>query len=400
MAVKELTLEALSEMKKNDYKKLFKKLITWKKAKAVILLDDFKLDGKKSPIAIPFKKPAEMQKEYKRIRAEKFHKPNKMGSALFSAEKATDGSLIARITLKKSSLSPQQIMEKIAPAFGSIGFKLEVVGAESGSEQSEVQVETAEPSNTAEPTTDHTISVADQVKTATQAISDFKNGIIPAYQDGELSEDAYQIALEVEGSLNAFIDAFVTFSVEHQAKFEKVKAVAEQILPQLEKIKDALSGDDPKAAMEMSYKQLKSIAKSIEKQTKKIKKTVLKNLKKDRSTDRDLEVVDNCLQEIENFEELYEDSDGRIQEKLAKNADRIQNKVKAQMQQLLEKVMEAAPIREDNREEDEAFQAKMEEVKEQLKTIRAEIDEIELELAKEKQEPIPSGDEFLSFLSI
>jgi hypothetical protein len=398
MAAKELTLEALPQMKKNDYKKLFKKIITWKKAKAVIILDDYKLDGKKSSILIPFKKAAEMQKEFKQARQEAvLVKPNKMASALFELNKAADGTPLAILTLKKCSINPQKIMDKIAPAFESIGVKLEIKGAvEDGS--AEVETTEEEPI-LAIPTTEPSLSLADQIKNASAAVSDFKNGILPAYQNGELSEDAYQMGIEVEQRLQLFVEGFPSQSPENQAKYEKIKAAAEQILPQLEQIMAALSGDDPKAALEMTYKQLKSMAKGIEKQTKKIKKTVVKNIKKSRSTDRDLEIVDQCLEQIQDFEDLYEESDDRIKEKLTKHADRIQNKVKAQMQQLFDKVMEVAPMRQDHREEDEAFNARMEEVKDEVKAIKAEIEQIELELAKEKQEPLPAGDDFLSILS-
>jgi hypothetical protein len=57
----ELSLDCLSEMKKADYFKAFKNKSAWKKAKVVIFLVDFKLEGKKATIAIPFKKEAEMR---------------------------------------------------------------------------------------------------------------------------------------------------------------------------------------------------------------------------------------------------------------------------------------------------------------------------------------------------
>jgi hypothetical protein len=43
----ELSLDVLPEMKRADYIKAFKNKASWKKAKAVIFLVDYKLEGKK-----------------------------------------------------------------------------------------------------------------------------------------------------------------------------------------------------------------------------------------------------------------------------------------------------------------------------------------------------------------
>ncbi len=393
MANNELTLEALPEMKKNDYKKLFKKIMTWKKAKAIILLEDYKLDGKKSSLAVPFKKPAEMQKEFKRIRLEKFHKPNKISAAMFQLVKGIDGNPLAKITLKKGSISPEKVMAKIAPAFEEIGVQVEVVGATT-------QEETSAEDSSLDTEDTPSVDKLDLLKSTTQAVNDFTNGLLPAYQAGDLEEEDLTLVLELEDLLTAFVEEYPNMDTATQQTGAKLLTASQQILPQLTKIKGAISGDDPTAALEMTFKQLKSKAQVVEKQTKKIKKTVLKNLKKGRVTDRDLEVVEQCLAQIEDFEDLYEDADDRLREKLEKRADRIQNKMKAQMQQLLEKVIAAAPTRQANREEDEAFQARMKEVLAQIEAIEKEVDDIEVELAEQESEPLPKGGKFLSFLEI
>ena len=56
----ELHLDSLKEIKKADYVKAFKNKAIWKKAKAVIIFVDYKLEGKKAVVAIPFKKETEM----------------------------------------------------------------------------------------------------------------------------------------------------------------------------------------------------------------------------------------------------------------------------------------------------------------------------------------------------
>jgi hypothetical protein len=52
-----LTFEALSNMKKSEFIKLFKKPAPWNKAKAVLFLAKYKFsNGKVALVAVPFKK--------------------------------------------------------------------------------------------------------------------------------------------------------------------------------------------------------------------------------------------------------------------------------------------------------------------------------------------------------
>jgi hypothetical protein len=64
----ELSLDSIKDMKKAEYIKAFKNKAAWKKAKAAIFLVDYKLEGKKAVIAIPFKKENEMKLEMKRLK--------------------------------------------------------------------------------------------------------------------------------------------------------------------------------------------------------------------------------------------------------------------------------------------------------------------------------------------
>jgi hypothetical protein len=47
---------------------------------------DYKLDGKKTTVAIPFKKEAEMKAEMKRLKKEKLHPMKKSGGGLVTVE--------------------------------------------------------------------------------------------------------------------------------------------------------------------------------------------------------------------------------------------------------------------------------------------------------------------------
>ncbi len=68
---KELDMMAVLEMKRPEYKKMFKKKALWKRAAGIIVLVDYKLDGKKTSLAIPYKKKPLMLQELKKIKGEK-----------------------------------------------------------------------------------------------------------------------------------------------------------------------------------------------------------------------------------------------------------------------------------------------------------------------------------------
>jgi hypothetical protein len=112
-------------MKKADYIKAFKNKAAWKKAKAVIFLVDYKLEGKKAVIAIPFKKENEMKLEMKRLKKEKLHLLKKSGGATIEILVAEDGSREARIELVIGGLKPELLILKATPLFEKIKLKIQ-----------------------------------------------------------------------------------------------------------------------------------------------------------------------------------------------------------------------------------------------------------------------------------
>ena len=118
-----LSLDSIKEMKKADFVKAFKNKAAWKKAEAVILLVDYKLDGKKCSIAIPSRKTAEMKAEMKRLKKEKLHLIKKSGGGSFSIEKNADG-IYAKIELLNGGLSPKAIESKISDLFDILKIKV------------------------------------------------------------------------------------------------------------------------------------------------------------------------------------------------------------------------------------------------------------------------------------
>jgi hypothetical protein len=123
----ELQLDSLKEIKKADYVKAFKNKAVWKKAKAVIFLVDYKLEGKKTTIAIPFKKEAEMKSEMKRLKKEKLHLMKKSGGGLISFENEGEDGMKAKVELLFGGLKPELLQAKGNDLFGRINTTLEVL---------------------------------------------------------------------------------------------------------------------------------------------------------------------------------------------------------------------------------------------------------------------------------
>ena len=141
----ELTLDGLKDMKKADYIKAFKNKAAWKKAKAVIILVDYKLEGKKAVIAIPFKKENEMKLEMKRLKKEKIHLLKKSGGGSIDIEVGADGEREAKIELGIGGLKPELLLLKASPLFEKIKLKIhatqnEEAKADAATSEGEVDV--------------------------------------------------------------------------------------------------------------------------------------------------------------------------------------------------------------------------------------------------------------------
>jgi len=137
----ELSLDSLKEMKKADFVKAFKNKAAWKKANALIILVDYKIDGKKTTVAIPYKKVAEMKMEMKRLKKEKLHLLKKSGGGSFEIERNAEGP-VAVIELLNGGLAPQTMGNKVADLFSIIKLGIKTtLSAEAAAEAAELPVE-------------------------------------------------------------------------------------------------------------------------------------------------------------------------------------------------------------------------------------------------------------------
>ena len=120
----ELSLDSIKDMKKAEYIKAFKNKAAWKKAKAVIFLVDYKLEGKKAVIAIPFKKENEMKLEMKRLKKEKLHLLKKSGGGDITITKGNDGVAELNVKLTIGGLKPELLVLKATPLLEKIKLRI------------------------------------------------------------------------------------------------------------------------------------------------------------------------------------------------------------------------------------------------------------------------------------
>ena len=143
----DLSLDSIKDMKKAEYIKAFKNKAAWKKAKAVIFLVDYKLEGKKAVIAIPFKKVNEMKLEMKRLKKEKLHLLKKSGGGTISIDVNADGEREATIEIIIGGLKPELLQLKGTPLFEKIKVKISATQSEEAladADASENEVDTTE----------------------------------------------------------------------------------------------------------------------------------------------------------------------------------------------------------------------------------------------------------------
>jgi hypothetical protein len=132
----ELLIDNLKDMKKAEFIKAFKNKPQWNKAKAVIVFVAFKLDGKKTTVAIPYKKESEMKADMKRVKKEKIHLFKKSGGGRISFDMGDEGN-VANIELTVGGLKPELLQSEGEELFEKINSILKVVVAEDSEIDSE-----------------------------------------------------------------------------------------------------------------------------------------------------------------------------------------------------------------------------------------------------------------------
>ena len=115
MAIQSLSYDALSEMKFNDFKKAVKEKSQWRKARALVLLFDYKMKGKKTPVLLPLRRPNQLKPLLKQIKADK-HPNQKLAAGTFVITKGEKGPEVV-FTMTHGGYKLSAVETKIAPLF-------------------------------------------------------------------------------------------------------------------------------------------------------------------------------------------------------------------------------------------------------------------------------------------
>jgi len=356
MAENTLSLELLPSLKKAEYEKLFKKMPLWKKASAVIFLQDYRLAGKKTTLAVPYRKLPEMVEAFKNLKKEGFHPIKKTAAASFSLAPSADG-FLAKVDIKKGGMSSELIQNKMAEAFAKLNITLEFNAPEE------------EGSAMAEESSD---------KLQQKYLALIMKVWLPAAK-------AKQLTAEQLADMQL---AKKELTQDKTPSSQKLLAKLEELLAAVQK-NTATESDN----------ELAILAQKIERLTEETKKTVLGQLKANKATDKDLDTIQRLEDNIQAFLKAYEQATAEEKASLAKKAENIRSKLLPQAQSLKEKVKAQAPSQAEAQAAEADFSARLEELEAIIAAKEAELKAAEKALEeKPEPEPLPSGADFLSFL--
>ena len=193
----ELNLEKIQEMKLPDYTKVFKKPMTWKKAKYVICMNDYKVGSKKGIVFIPYKKPAIAQKAFKKLKLEKIHLPNKSALCEFNLSKdKTELELV----IKKGGLAPDLLQKKANVSYKVHNFNVTVKGASSNEEL----VGSVAPDQSVKEEKEEGGNNRDVIVAARGAIDLFRNNLVPVLKSGKPDDKTESVLDDVSGKFLIF----------------------------------------------------------------------------------------------------------------------------------------------------------------------------------------------------
>lgn len=250
MAANELNVDALKDIKKNDYKKLFLKKSLWRKAEGVLILVDYKLEGKKkSFVAIPYRKIKDATDEYKKIKSDKLHGLQKTALCLF---KLSNDENSAELEIKKGGLAAAKLQVEAEMPFGMLPISIAVTGV--GDDAGEIPQET-EPDKDEQPKPlpqekqnlgkEQIIALASKIASALKDISNdykqVKGTIVANLKANKSTEDDAKLVEGLLAKIRQLMEDYATAPVQVKDKFAgEYEAICTNIQPQMESVLEKL----------------------------------------------------------------------------------------------------------------------------------------------------------------
>lgn len=371
-----LSYEAIKEMKFADYKKAFKEKSQWRKAKALIILVDYKLGSKKTPIVLPLRRTNELKPLLKQIKADK-HPAQKMAAGLLGMRKGEKGPEMT-FQMTHGGCALQKVEGKVKPLVQQIlkcGFVAEQGDPSAIEEKEETTLENQEenptprgttpnsedqqtPSSTEETeqeqeqegSTAPTISsaaIAQTLKSIKALAVKIRKEVVPTIQQGAFGEAQEALITELEGLLAEFQAALGEASSQQLQKLKKHQQFVEnKVQPMLDKIKAAVEGatgseqttEEGESAPTSSDIDIKKVLKAIKPLAVKIHKEVPTAIKQKTYGDKEAALLEELETLLQQFDTFYQQATPKQQQQLASHQSNIEQKIRP----LLEKLQAAA----------------------------------------------------------
>ncbi len=366
----ELSLDSIKDMKKADFIKAFKNKAAWKKAKAVIFLVDYKLEGKKAVIAIPFKKENEMKLEMKRLKKEKLHLLKKSGGGTLEIVVGADGEREAKIELMIGGLKPELLQLKASPLFERIKLRIQATqneDAKADADASEGEVDENEdlPEDTLDDVAvDDSSDDSDEKENSTESDSENSNN-----PKKEKIRAAVNTIKENANKLKAAIGKIAQDKI--QANADKLKAALEKILSEakefiddveqeakelLDDVKNIISevvnpseSKESSESIDFDRNKIKNYAdqgKTLADEFKRLKATIKKNLEDLQSEREDVDMVNAMIEKVQKHEDIFDGMSPEEQEKVQKMRDTIKSKITPELEKMMEDVLRYLDVRD------------------------------------------------------
>ena len=366
----ELSLDSIKEMKKADFIKAFKNKAAWKKAKAVIFLVDYKLEGKKAVIAIPFKKENEMKLEMKRLKKEKLHLLKKSGGGTIVIDKNAEGEREATIELIMGGLKPELLQLKASPLFDKIKVKLSAtqtgealedaaaaesevdttenlpednlddVDADDGDDNDEGDTDASETETTAAPN-----PKKEKFMAALKLIKENADKLKAAF--GKIAGDKLQSNAE---KLKTALDKIMNEAKEF---IHEVGEEAKELVDDVKNIvKEALNPNETASASDaatLDKDKLKNYAdqgKTLAEEFKALQATIKKNLADMISEQEDVNIVNKMIEKVQQHEDIFDAMSDVEKEKVQKMRDTIKSKITPELEKMMGDVLRYLKVRD------------------------------------------------------
>ncbi len=366
----ELSLDSIKDMKKADFIKAFKNKAAWKKAKAVIFLVDYKLEGKKAVIAIPFKKENEMKLEMKRLKKEKLHLLKKSGGGTLEIVVGADGEREAKIELMIGGLKPELLQLKASPLFERIKLRIQATQnedakADAAASEGEVDENEDLPEDTLDDVAvEDSSDDSDEKENSTESDSENSNN-----PKKEKIRAAVNTIKENANKLKAAIGKIAQDKIKANA--DKLKAALEKILSEakefiddveqeakelLDDVKNIISevvnpseSKESSESIDFDRNKIKNYAdqgKTLADEFKRLKATIKKNLEDLQSEREDVDMVNAMIEKVQKHEDIFDGMSPEEQEKVQKMRDTIKSKITPELEKMMEDVLRYLDVRD------------------------------------------------------